>query len=316
MYQVVRKTIDEILAPLAPYFLRKSMVLKRRAELGHEYKLLALKLLDPSCRDQHEAIVEKLEQLYDEIDQLSKPLAFGERAAKQAAAAAASTSIAGSPPPSREQLAYQEKLLAWQYNLAASYCDVWTVLRDAKGVICGGMMTFYVCMRKYGDGSVCASLMGSKVWDRRHADIFQSKQRFYCRVCGGRYYTRYGSALQLTHPTGGSFWARAECPWAGEEDDVKAMALEDALDPSSPQDLFNRVPEAKPFDDKDFLRKARPEELCSEQRGNPMADALAFKILPVAEFQKMPKWPWAQLMAHLRTGTVPGAVPDGDAADA
>ena len=61
-------------------------------------------------------------------------------------------------------------------------------------------------------------------------------------------------------PEGTWVYFRATVP-SGDEEDVKAMRLEEEYDPSSPLDLFNKLPNTTPSTKGGMLRHALPEEM-------------------------------------------------------
>ncbi|MFM7986512.1 MAG: hypothetical protein ACKPKO_45085 [Candidatus Fonsibacter sp.] len=61
---------------------------------------------------------------------------------------------------------------------------------------------------------------------------------------------------------------------------MKAMRLEDEIDPENPQILYDRLPYAEPHVDGTFLRKALPHEIQIPTKNNEVV----FKILDVEAF--------------------------------
>jgi hypothetical protein len=276
LYQVVARDIMDVLAPLAAYMVRKAQVFARRAELSEEYNELLKALDDPAKAREHKDILAKLEELYDQIDQLGNPLAFKDRATQQAGGDE-----------------HDARMLQWKYMLAAQYCDLWSEIKSG-GKTVGALMCFYVCLA--GGSNPCGTLMSSKAWDRLHADALSLKQRWYCRCCGGRYMTRYGCLVQLVHPSGRTHYARSEVPL--EEEDSKAMFLEDTIDPSSPEDLFSRIPDAVPVEG-DMLRKAAAGDFWGNRDRHADLDNGVYKMLQVEQFKALPLWPWKHIFAQM-----------------
>ena len=71
------------------------------------------------------------------------------------------------------------------------------------------------------------------------------------------------------------------------------MYLEEELDPTSPEDLYKRIPEALPFVDGTFIRQAHKSELYY-----PQGDTYGvFRILDAPAFNNMSMFPWAQMFS-------------------
>ena len=88
-------------------------------------------------------------------------------------------------------------------------------------------------------------------------------------------------------PEGTWMYMRATIP-SGDEEDIKAMRLEEEINPESPQDLFDRIPTATPSVLGGMLRHALPEEMSPDRMA---CLATTFKILDVPAFE-MEIFPW------------------------
>ena len=137
---------------------------------------------------------------------------------------------------------------------------------------------------------VCATVICSKTWDRLKEAPGAVKQRYYCCCCCQRYKTKHGTMVQVTSQEGTSY-SRATVPPTDNED-VRALFLEEELDPDSPEDLFARLPHCTPVQG-DMLRQALPSEI-----GNGTGDTTGvYRILPAAlpGFLATPMFQWEQM---------------------
>ena len=121
----------------------------------------------------------------------------------------------------------------------------------------------------------------SKDWDALHADPLKSGHRWFC-ACRARYRAKWGQLVQVSRalPSGDieHVYARAEVPpWCVE--DVRAMHLEETVQPTSAEDLFSKVKRCVPTLTE--LVVATPDG------GRRVVDIAAFEALPV--------FPWHQI---------------------
>ena len=91
---------------------------------------------------------------------------------------------------------------------AADYTDEWCML--GEGAQRMGVRVFYVCDRLWG-GERCPTVIASSRWQRRFDDPLQTKQRWFCTVCGARYKVASGVLVQFTQH-GRESYARASIP--------------------------------------------------------------------------------------------------------
>ena len=274
---VTRPALCMVLQPLAKYILRKTKVLQQRELLleGHA-ELTQASMACDAIGDivESERIMSQMEELLSAIDDTEKPLAFRERAA------------ADMPNADQDTIDRHQ----WRYFTAADFCDLWAEIHDAAGNVIGRFCSFYVCLRLINGTDSCGTVIASKVWDRLKDDPLASGQRYYCNCCNARYKHENGSLLEIQTPGCVPVFCRATNP-PYDNQDVKAMYLEDELDPSSPEDLYSRIPEALPFADGTFIRQALKSEL-----HNPQSDNYGvYRIVDVPSFKRMKRFPWEQM---------------------
>ena len=106
---------------------------------------------------------------------------------------------------------------------------------------------FYICQCNQGAGwGNCNTLIQSKLWGRLHDDPMATGQRWYCRNCGGRYFTKFGVLIEWKLQ-GVAHYLLGELPpdhlW-----DVKGMIIEARFGDNcgSPEELFKLIPDLVP----------------------------------------------------------------------
>jgi hypothetical protein len=289
---IVRASLLIVLQPLAKYIIRKSRVLEKRSELMQKHAEVLLEfesIQDSKDLKRGEELLSQLEQIMEEVDDTERPLAFRERAEKE---------LPNASP-------WEQEKRQWQYFTAATYSDLWAEVKDKSGNVIGYFMSFYTCMNnmwaKKEDGEwelrKCGTIICSKIWDRLHDDPLATGQRYYCRCCKGRYWTRYGTMLQILIPGQMPAFLRASVPPTDNED-VKAMYLEEEINPDSPEDLYFKIPHAVPHADGTFIRPATQAEMY-DQSWSPYG---SFRILKIEEFEAMPLWHWEQMFSMFQEG--------------
>jgi len=282
---IARSALKTILQPLAKYFIRKLKVISMRHVLmeRHEELMKAFEDCDHSgdLQKSNQLMVE-IEELLEQIDDTEKPLAFRERSKQECGPGAEAETID----------AHQ-----WRYFIASTFCDLWAELRDKRGNVIGVFCSFYVCMRLINETERCGTVIISKIWDRLKEDPLATGQRYYCNCCNAKYRHASGSLLQIQVPGSDPAFCRATNP-PRDNEDVKAMYLEDELDPTSPADLYNRIPEAIPHAEGTFLRQAELKEMYSSK----MSTYGVFKIIDVPAFEQMPLFPWEQMFTMFGSG--------------
>ena len=277
---ITREQVMMVLSPLAKFIARKESVMRRRSDLMGEHAKLAEMLFSTNDRYKAELLVDEMERIYDEIDATEKPIAFSDRVDKE-------LPMADERSKARRQ---------WEYMLAAQYGDLWCEVLDSKNRRVAAFMTYYVCLAGHS-WEPCGTVMGSKVWDRLHEDPLKPKQRWYCNCCHAGFKTKFGVVIEIllpptkSAPNGSWLYMRATVPDKDEED-IKAMRIEEELDPDSPEDLYNRLPNTTPSLDGGMFRRAQMHEMNPERMA--YMDS-TFKIIDVHFFVTLPKFPWKQV---------------------
>jgi hypothetical protein len=286
-HKLAREHVFLVIEPMMVFVARKEMVLARRSELLGEHSRPAEALALTTSRREAESLMERMEALYDEIDRTMVPNAFQERVAKEL------------PRTSEESEAARTRR-QWEYMLAAQYGDLWSEVLDKNGKRIGAFMTFFVCLAGHS-WAPCGTVMDSKSWDRFHANPLVPKQRWYCNCCKARYMTRFGVLVETMlpptpgHPHGSWVYLRATVP-SGDEEDIKAMRIEEELDPSSPQDLYDRSPLTMPWLDGGILRAVDKSELAE---GRDAFLHATFKLLDPIAFKAVAQMPWKQIYSFV-----------------
>ena len=145
-------------------------------------------------------------------------------------------------------------------------------------------------MRLVSKTERCGTVIISKIWDRRKEDPLATGQRYYCNCCNAKYRHASGSLLQIQVPGSDPAICRATNP-PRDNEYLKAMYLDDELDPTSRADLDNRIPEAIPYAEGTLLRQAELKDMYSSS----MSTYGVFKIIDVLAFEQMPLFPWEQM---------------------
>ena len=244
----------QVLEPLCEFVARKLVQLKAR-ELGiAAYDNLLKELRE--CRDKTREleIIKDLEAWQPRIEELNTPLAFA------------------------------DKEDATQMINVAQYYDEWVHSKS------GCLRAWYVCMAGMPK---CGTVMPSKGWTRRYANIGASKQRWYCVCCGARYKTKFGMLVEI-HSGGASTFFIAEVSNKDAED-VRAMRLEQELNPKNHKDLWDMIPNFQPMDPADILRPVKDHEFNSKEQKEAYDPSTVLKFLDADAAEKVPKWKWDSL---------------------
>jgi len=131
------------------------------------------------------------------------------------------------------------------FRRAAGYTDNWFTTPDTQ------FNVYYVCMSG-APGWRCCTVILTKDWARLHADPLAPKQKWYCKVCGAGYKTRFGMMLEMVFK-GSAHYVKAHIP---EKDwyDTKMMAVERRMSHvRTPMELYDALPVTKPLDRGAFL---------------------------------------------------------------
>ena len=258
--------VAKIFKPMVTSIMKKLVVMKKRSELIGDARKLADELA--ACTDTAKAteLLKKLEATQDDIYEASKPLAFRERAKDEA-----------------EQ---------FRYFMASTYGDMWSEIRGPKGELLGSFCSWFLCMAGVGWGGKCATAIASKRWETMLADPLATGQRWFCLCCPARYRPKYGMLVQLAirnSQTGNIdyFYALSDVP--DDEQDIKALHLESTYNPSSPEALFDALPEVLPAVTS-MVRQATAEEL--KAGCDPTG---VFKVTGIDALIQCPRWNWKQL---------------------
>jgi hypothetical protein len=211
--QLQRNALVELFAPLADAFSRKRQHMEVIGSTHAHHQALALKLKSVKTTAEREEVLSEL----DAVFQRDFLLAF-----------------ADSTPEVQDK-----------FHLASSYSDEW-VSSPA-----GHFRMWYICRGGTGwDASTqssveCLRLITSKKWDTLYEDPLAPGQRWWCS-CGTRFKCKYGVICEIeTRGIEGTQYARA---WPPNEhvEDGRALFYQDTIKPSSPEDLYERVPVVGP----------------------------------------------------------------------
>jgi hypothetical protein len=124
-----------------------------------------------------------------------------------------------------------------EWRLASDYseCMVSSVV--------GAFNYYFVC--KAGGINPCWTMINSKNWTQYHADPIANKQRWYCKVCGARYKTRYGVLIEIVQKDTAKYMMAGFPP--DSIGDVRAAAMERKhSEACTPAELFAAVPNLVP----------------------------------------------------------------------
>ena len=80
-----------------------------------------------------------------------------------------------------------------------------------------------------------------------------------------------------------------------DAEDVRAMYLEQKINPADAQELYDKLPVIEPMDPVGILRPAKEGEVAVKDVDYTKIS----KIVNVATLQTMPKWNWDQIFALL-----------------
>ena len=179
------------------------------------------------------------EKQADTLPEIERQTEYGRQLGEQLDVLVAHHAVANVPDVPREDID--------QWRRAAQYNDV--VIPDLGGI---GMrfICLYTCMTNLGDGTKCCTAITSDAWDRKFADPMRPKQSWKCRICGGKYRTKFG-VLNIWEEAGQSYMCRAEFPPAYIENMMETMAMTGMQSvgwrpPSSAGELLERIPVAHP----------------------------------------------------------------------
>ena len=181
---------------------------------------------------------------------------------------------------------------------AADYTDEWSMVGEGEHRT--GVRVFYVCDRPVGYDR-CPTVIVSSRWQRRWEDPLQTKQRWFCTVCGAKYKTTNGVLVQFTQH-GRESYARASIPPTHLQM-VKCASVQRTHDLAvTPESLLQAIPEAA-IADTDVIR--------------PHPDKAGTYIFDRDLFEKIPHMNWhSWLSADLLQTTAAPAAASASAAPA
>jgi len=215
--ELTKECMIELFGPLAKHVVRKiAAVAKFRKDIERHAQLVA-KLKD--CKD-----IEAEQEILTEMELLEV---------------------------SDGWLAFQGKVDQHSYIMAASYSDQWTEIKDQNGRTTGGVMSWSICQANSGTWDYeknrttpCYRITASKDWDKRHSDPLATKQRWYCS-CGTRFKATWGQIVETSTLNPQTMkvekcYMKSDVPnW--DHQDIRAMALEEELAPTSARELYEKV---------------------------------------------------------------------------
>ena len=186
-------------------------------------------------------------------------------------------------------LAFECKVDQHDFIMAASYSDSWVMIKDESGRVIGGLDSWYICQAKtgprdYGKNTCtpCYRIMASKDWGKRHSDPLATKQHWHCS-CRKVFQAEWGQIVQMSKLNPQTmkvekYYMKSDVPnWNLE--DMRAMALEEELAPTSARELYDKVKSVK-VALCDFIEK----------------DAQGFhRIAGEKIFNSLPEFKWSQL---------------------
>jgi hypothetical protein len=140
---LTRKALCKVFAPMMSIIARKLRQISKRHEFMDERDGLVKRLEEATDPAVISGILDELERIEEAVEKKSEPLAFAH---------------------------VVDPFEKARWLLAAQYSDTWTEIRSKSGRVCAGFVTFYVCMRDWGAGERCYSLIVNKRWDLLHKD--------------------------------------------------------------------------------------------------------------------------------------------------
>ncbi len=220
--ELTMNTMIELFGPLAKHIVRKQQALQKVHTDTLRHKELAEKLAECSDFESEQEILKEMEGL--EV--------------------------------SDGWLAFEQEIDQHAYIAAASYSDCWTIIRDARGKVTGGVNSWYICRALTGPwdflankATPCFRITESKKWDTKFDDPLATGQRWYCS-CGAKFAAKWGqvvetSTLDLSTLKVMKTYMKSDMPdWDAQ--DVRAMEMEESMAPRSAKALYEMVKAVKP----------------------------------------------------------------------
>ena len=162
---------------------------------------------------------------------------------------------------------------------ASQYSDEWAYNEN-------NFRSFYICLA--GGQHPCNTVIPSKTWSTKHKDPLATKQRWYCICCGAKYLVKFGMVIEI-QVDGTSSYVKADIPPDNLED-LRAMKLEQTLQPKDPDHLFAMLKLVTPQKSA-ILRPITQDEVLDKTK----FDKNAFKI-DASAYKQLPHFEWQQIM--------------------
>jgi hypothetical protein len=175
-----------------------------------------------------------------------------------------------------------------RYHLAATYSDEWVATKHTH------FRMWFVCRGKTGDwvniaepgeeplmgADQCRRIISSKYWDTLKEDPLAPGQRWMCS-CATRYRWAFGVICEMkVRGVEGVQFTKAEPP-SDHVQDMRAMFYEDNFKPTSPEDLYDKVPQVGPTLTADIIKPYNLEKM-------------EYTISREHD-QQLPVWEWNQM---------------------
>ena len=258
---------EELIAPLGNVVVRKLHQLTARAKNVKEYdELLESFKNERDSNKQYEMMI-RLEELDQEMERNSAPLAFADK-------------------PDQEE-----------WVAACTYSDQWVELENGRGFI----RAWYICTHtKKGTVPPCCTLISSKRWRRKIDTVLWAKgQAYYCLACDCKYNHNFGMLVQFM-VRGVSIFVRADVPNFDLED-VRSMYMETQKKYASmptARELFNSLPALMPTDAEGLMRPAVASDMYDPTDPKYIADIpYTMKILSLDSINALPAFKWDTILA-------------------
>ena len=258
---------EELIAPLGNVVVRKLHQLTARAKNVKEYdELLESFKNERDSNKQYEMMI-RLEELDQEMERNSAPLAFADK-------------------PDQEE-----------WVAACTYSDQWVELENGRGFI----RAWYICTHtKKGTVPPCCTLISSKRWRRKIDTVLWAKgQAYYCLACDCKYNHNFGMLVQFM-VRGVSIFIRADVPNFDLED-VRAMYMETQKKYASmptARELFNSLPALMPTDAEGLMRPAVASDMYDPTDPKYIADIpYTMKIWSLDRINALPAFKWDTILA-------------------
>ena len=261
---IMRKRVLEIFMPLARAFIIKQQQMKVRLVHGEEHARLCEEMKMEKNFDKIDELLQKIDEAEDKFEALNEPLGYANRA--------------------------RSRVELFRFQMAADYADSWTEVKNGAGTLIGGFSAFYIC-RAGGKDTECNTLILSKEWSRRHADILAPKQRWKCRCCGAKYATKFGMVVEMRLVSGGTMLTVADCCDHDDKDLHTLILQETYANVQTPEELYDRIPIVLPQENS-LIRKAVPSDFWKGQEPTTFG---VYKLLNWGVLKGAKQWNWKDM---------------------